>query len=246
MATFIGFHIPVDENDLPEVDNLQMCILNPQDLFDKTTKGRIPMYKATIARWKAAKPTRKMFVHGSYSINLSNTKICHTNALKNQLRLANEIGADGLVIHCGKSLKDNIPSATNRFFKNITKVMDRATEQCPLIIETCVGAGTELFWELKSFENMIITLGRTYGKRIGCCIDTAHIWGAGYDPLDFITCLSDEAKHLIRLIHWNNSKVDKGSRVDRHASINEGKINPRHLWGVAKWAIQCNIPLVIE
>ena len=246
MTTFIGFHTPVTSEDLPIVDNLQMFILDPQTLFDKTTKDKLPVYKETITRWKEAKPTRKMFVHGSYSINLSNPKICHVNALKNQLRLANEIGADGLVIHCGKHLKDTISRATDRFTTNIAKVMSRATESCPLIIETCVGAGTELFHELEIFDSMIVTLGKTYGKKIGCCLDTCHIWGAGYGPLDYITRMSDESKHMIRLIHWNNSKMEKGSRVDRHASINEGKIDPRVLWGIAKWAMQYNIPMVIE
>ena len=246
MSDFIGFHTQVTSDNLPDRDNLQMFMLPPDVMFDKTVNERIPIYKQAITKWKCAKATRKMFVHGSYCINLCNPQMASLNATKNQLRFANEIGADGLVIHCGKSLKMAKSDAIKLFMDNVGNAIERATEKCPLIIETCVGAGTELFSKLEDFEQMILTLVMSYGKKIGCCIDTAHVFSAGYNPKDFINRLSNQMRGTIRLIHWNNSKSTKGSHVDRHASLHEGLIDPKELIEVASWAIHFNIPLVIE
>ena len=244
----IGYHTFISEEDLPEVDTLQTFLIPPQEFFNKNIN--ISIYRETIKRWKNSKENikkdRKIFVHGSYCINLSNPAIVSVNALRNQLRLANEIDADGVVIHCGKYLKLQPEEGKKLFMDSIGRAIDRATEKCPIIIETCVGAGTELFWQLEEFQDMVLSLVKIHGRKIGCCIDTAHCWGSGVSPRDFLNGLTGEMRGTIRLIHWNNSSVKRGSHTDRHASINEGNIDPNELWTIAHWAIQHKIPLVIE
>lgn len=247
----IGYHTPVDFNgtqpDLPiNVNYLQMFILDPTSLFDKTVNSRLPGFKKSIQKWKNNDLRKKMFVHGSYTINLSNPKDYSRNALRNQLKLANEIGSSGLVIHCGKHLKDTREIARQRFINNVIVCMDRATEECPLIIETCVGAGTEVFWELETFQAMSLELKIKCKGKLGICVDTAHVWGAGYDPYEFLISLDPEVQNMIKLIHFNDSKVKKGSKVDRHAPYGEGFIGTEVLSSVAVWANERNIPMVAE
>ena len=243
----IGFHVKVEGDKLPNVNSLQMFLIPPQKLFDKTVKKRLPVYKETIETWKRENEKRKIFVHGSYTINLSNPKVWSLNALKNQLKLSDGIGADGVVIHCGKALKDKKKNAELRFLENVGKAYYRIGENCPLLIETCVGAGTEIFSQREEFEKMILGLQKKFGrKKIGCCIDTAHVWSAGYHPKQFLKELSPDGKGAIKLIHFNNSFREKGSKSDLHAPLMEGLIPPTELLQIANWAIKHNIPLVVE
>lgn len=251
----IGYHTTVDHDgtqpDLPSTVNaLQMFILDPKSLFDKTANNRLPGFRRSIIKWKTTNNTnkiqKKMFVHGSYTINLSNPKAYSINSLKNQLKMANEIGASGLVIHCGKRLKATKESGRKLFIDSVLKCIDRSTEVCPLIIETCVGAGTEVFWELETFQAMSLELLGKCGNKIGICVDTAHVWGAGYDPYEFLISLDPQVQDMIKLIHFNDSKVEKGSKVDRHAAYGQGFIGAEVLSSVAVWANSRNIPMVAE
>lgn len=260
---YVGLHAPINGSSFPSVENLQICLIPPHKMFDKGVYEILPTIKFLVKEWRGLislsdgnssdvdscdvdQSKRKLFVHSSFCINLSNTKAYHVNALKNQIKMADEIGANGIVVHCGKYLKDNPETAAERFIQNVDKAMEGVSERCPLIIETCAGEGTELFVKREEFQEMIIKLRRKYGNRIGCCIDTAHVWGAGYDPVEFINGLNQEARNTIKLIHWNNSKVKKGSRIDRHAPLSKGLIDPKQLIKVSEWAKGVKIPIVIE
>jgi endonuclease IV len=54
---------------------------------------------------------------------------------------------------------------------------------------------------------------------LGICLDTAHIWAAGYELSEALTMITSRNAGDLVAIHLNNSKVAKGSRVDRHATL---------------------------
>src|SRR6185436_1598876 len=117
-----------------------------------------------------------------------------------------------------------------------------------ILMETTAGSGTSIG---SSFEEMAQLIGLVPGKvrrRVGVCVDTAHIFAAGYDignDYDGVMRRFDDVIGLdrLRMMHLNDSKAPLGSKRDRHELIGEGAIgeaafraimNDPRLAGVAK------------
>ena len=83
-------------------------------------------------------------------------------------------------------------------------------------------------------------------KRIGFCIDTCHVFATGILPYDYLSYFTTNYPGAVALIHLNDSKKEKGSRVDRHAIIGEGYIGMAEIEEVAGLAVKNGIPMVME
>ncbi|MHC4391838.1 MAG: deoxyribonuclease IV [Planctomycetota bacterium] len=101
-----------------------------------------------------------------------------------------------------------------------------------LLLETTAGQGNSIGWQLSQIEAIIRGLSEYAAERVGLCLDTAHLHAAGYDVgskkgWDAILEEIEERIGLdrVRCIHVNDAAVERGSRVDRHANIGEGKID---------------------
>lgn len=100
-----------------------------------------------------------------------------------------------------------------------------------ILLETTAGQGTNLGYR---FEHLAWLLENTpEGDRLGVCLDTSHIFAAGYDlrTPDTYAATLDTFDRIIglgrlRAIHLNDSKADLGSRVDRHDHIGQGRLGP--------------------
>ena len=93
-----------------------------------------------------------------------------------------------------------------------------------LVLETPAGQGTELLTDFRDFMNFYYSFTEKERELFKICIDTCHIWNAGYELNEVIPLIPN--KNDIIIIHANNSKNNKGARVDRHEFILEGKIEP--------------------
>jgi endonuclease IV len=96
-----------------------------------------------------------------------------------------------------------------------------------LLLETPAGQGTELLKDFNDFINFYYSFTETEREYFKICIDTCHVWNAGYELREIIALVPD--KNDIVCVHINNSKNEKGAKVDRHEFIFEGKINPNDL-----------------
>jgi deoxyribonuclease-4 len=113
--------------------------------------------------------------------------------------------------------------------------MRETPETVMLLLENDVGAGHTLG---HSFEQLaaILALRSEYQERLGVCLDTAHLWGAGYDISSTDSTLQilqhfDETIGLARLrvLHLNDTEKALGSHRDVHARLGEGVINEEGL-----------------
>jgi deoxyribonuclease-4 len=189
------------------------------------------------------------FIHSIYLINLGRpNNIQAINCLADELELGEKIGAKGVVVHCGKYLKESQQVAKDNMYQNIINTLDHISESCPLLIETPAGQGTELltsYEELSNFYNRFTIIEK---KKIKVCIDTCHIWnsGIGYEPYDYILrWITDHPESLV-LVHFNDSKMPKGSNVDRHEYPGKGFIGEEEMLKVCFICRANNIPMVIE
>ena len=129
---------------------------------------------------------------------------------------------------------------------NLDKVLQFASDSCPLLLETPAGQGSELLQCRKRFAKFINSFTGVNKNRIGVCVDTCHVFACGFDPLDYIKFIEKECK--IHLIHLNNSKNVKGSCKDRHSFILRpgGKIPNSEILAVLNHCVYKNYNMITE
>ncbi len=122
----------------------------------------------------------------------------------------------------GISEDEAIQNVCDALNKTIT-----ATQSTKVLIDTMSGEGQQIGYTFDQISTMI--QGVNLKDKVGVCVDTAAVWAAGYDIKDDLDGVLNEFDQKIGLdklccLHLNDSKEEKGSRVDRHAPIGEGTI----------------------
>lgn len=193
--------------------------------------------------------------HDSYLINLGHPeeekREKSLEAFIDELQRCEQLGLDRLNFHPGSHLKqiteeeciDRIAMSMNHAIK--------VTEGVNLTIENTAGQGSNLGWK---FEHIGAIIERIEDKsRVGVCIDTCHMFTAGYDIRTRETYDATWAEfdrvigfQYLRGMHINDSKPDLGSHVDRHDSLGKGKIGLDTFRFLMNDARMDNIPLVLE
>ncbi len=190
----------------------------------------------------------RVFVHSQYIINFATrneTDNWHLDLLKKNLTIANKAGLKGVVVHVGKSVKLAKSVAVENMRKNILDCLEAATEECPLLLETPAGQGTELLVKPEEFITFIKGFGDD--PRIKLCLDTCHVFAAGCDPLVYLNKLEEQGLlEKLVLVHFNDSKECCGSCKDRHEIPGLGHIGIDVLTAVAAKCSEKGIPMVVE
>jgi len=199
---------------------------------------------------------QKPCAHDSYLINLASPR--HDlwkkslDALVIELERAEALGLEGLVIHPGSC----VGSSEEEGLQRIVKALDLALERTQgfsteIWLETTAGQGTNLGYR---FEHLQYILDESAeNSRLGVCIDSCHIFAAGYPigkPEDYRDTM-DEFDRLvgidrIRAFHLNDSKRELGSRVDRHEHIAEGHLGREPFRQILNDPRFAKIPMYLE
>jgi len=175
-----------------------------------------------------------IFAHANYLINLAATnRQFHANslrALSEELIRADQLELPFLVLHPGAHLGAGEEAGLDKVIESVNRVLARIPNvKTRIALETTAGQGSCLGHK---FEHLAYILGRVREpERLCVCLDTAHVFAAGYDIGSESAVRKTFAQFhrtigLDRLvaIHLNDSKTARGSRVDRHQHIGKGKI----------------------
>ena len=175
-----------------------------------------------------------IFAHANYLINLAAAQpVFHANSLRalaEELTRADQLELPFLVVHPGAHLGageqaglDKIVNSIDRVFRKIPKVKTR------LALETTAGQGSCLGHRFEQIGYILENVREP--ERLCVCLDTAHVFAAGYDITSEAATrkMFREFDRLIgrdqlAAIHLNDSKAARGSRVDRHEHIGKGQI----------------------
>jgi deoxyribonuclease IV len=175
-----------------------------------------------------------IFAHANYLINLAATNpLFHANsvrALSEELTRANQLELPFLVLHPGAHRGDGEEAALAKIIASIDKVFHKIPKvKTKIALETTAGQGSCLGHRFEHLAHIINNVRES--ERLCVCLDTAHIFAAGYDigSTSGIRKTFREFDRTIGLdrlvaIHLNDSKTGRGSRVDRHEHIGKGKI----------------------
>ena len=174
-----------------------------------------------------------VLAHDSYLINLASPDPdLHRKSLDafvEEMRRANDLGVPCLILHPGAHLGAGVQAGINRVARALNRAIDRVGPPVRLLLETTAGQGSSLG---SRFEELAAILERMRKpERAGVCLDTCHIFAAGYDIRSregYEKTLREFDRLIgvgrIQAIHVNDSLKDLGSRVDRHSHIGKGRI----------------------
>ena len=158
------------------------------------------------------------------------------------------LGIENLVFHPGSHTGIGAEAG----IQNIIAGLDQAItgkENITVLLETMSGKGTEIGWRFEELK--AIRDGVSHPERIGICLDTCHVFAAGYDIVNDLDGVLEEfdkvlGLELLRAIHLNDSMMPFGSRKDRHAVIGGGEIGIEALLNVMRHPKLKDLPFYLE
>lgn len=191
-----------------------------------------PERAATLkATWHGA-GIAPLTIHAPYIINLASPDdalyATSRQAIRNSLARAAELGAPFVVVHLGSHKGTGYVAGAARLIAAATAALEGMPDGIFLLLENNVGAGNTMAGSLEELGSLHRDMAH---PRVGICIDTAHLWGSGYDlshPSSALAAI-EEVDRLIglehlRVLHLNDSPVPLGSRRDQHAHLGQGQI----------------------
>ena len=184
---------------------------------------------------RGSSPIRSVTIHAVYLINPAtkdrDMRRKSADSLIHALRMGDEIGADGVVLHPGSTVGEPHEEALPRVGELLRHALEES-ERCPLLLENTAGAGNTLG---RSFEELRECVDLAGGhRRLGLCLDSCHMLASGFDirTADKLSevvdrCVKVVGLRRLRCLHVNDSQTPLGSNRDRNAIPGEGELGPR-------------------
>jgi deoxyribonuclease-4 len=225
-----GLHLAFERIEKVDGESLQIFTRNQRQWHPAELKAEeIDLFK------KAHEKSGGMPVasHASYLVNLASGKDdIMEKSIRNfvlELTRCDRLGVPYVILHPGSHGGDGVEAGLERFTRGLDKAIEKSGIAVQVLVETTAGQGTGLG---SSFEELAYILDNSkFPELLGVCVDTCHIFSAGYelrtqdgykktiDALDNSVGLDK-----IRFFHLNDSKKERGGKVDRHEHIGKGAI----------------------
>ncbi len=178
-------------------------------------------------------------IHASYLINLAGSAEPFASqsvaGLQHEMQRAPAYGATLVNAHIGSHRGDGAEAGLRRLAGALTSILGETPAGVRLVLENSAGGGDTVGARIEELAAILDAVGEAAGQ-LAFCLDTAHLWGAGYDisSREGASAVLDRFKELIgldrlALVHLNDSKSELGSRSDRHEHLGAGKIGPEGL-----------------
>lgn len=234
----IGAHMSI-------AGGVQNCLQNGEEAGCEV----VQLFTKSNRRWKARELTEEeieafqrdreelgvepVMVHMSYLINLANPGKEQVEksyqSFLTELERAERLDVPLICFHPGSRLDDSLDEAIERVGTKVRQAIEESeTERVRILLEGMAGEGSSIGHRFEHLRDMMAVIDRP--DRTGICLDTAHLHAAGYSlhPDDYDETISefDDLIGLDHLYAWhlNDTEKERGSQVDRHHHIGEGKI----------------------
>ena len=235
----LGAHMSIAGGYYKAVEIAAQCGCDCVQLFTKNNNqwaGK-PISAEDVEKFRSALAATGVghpISHDSYLINLASPDEVlwrrSIDAYVIELERAEQLGIAYVVMHPGASVASSEAEGLGRVIAAFDEIHARTAdfEVCTLL-ETTAGQGSALGWR---FEHLAeIKSGVQSPERLGVCVDTCHLFAAGYPlgtPAEYAATMNefDSVVGLdqIKAFHLNDSKKELGSRVDRHEHIGRGRM----------------------
>lgn len=256
----IGIHVRGFDSGRPvavekalerEAETIQIFASNPR-------QWRLPPVSSQadreLRRQMAEHEVLPLFLHAPYLVNLASPSPATAGAsfvtVEWTLQRGSALGAAGVVVHAGHCVGSERTAALAQSARELCRLMDAAPEGPRLLLELTSGARGALASRLDHAEEILDACGGH--ARLGVCLDTCHMYAAGYDLAtpagleELVAGLQHLGVDRLGLIHTNDSRDPLGSRRDRHWHVGEGEIGLEGFRMLVNNPVLGHVPLVCE
>ncbi len=253
VSTAGGIHNAIKNGDNLQCDAIQIFLANPNRWESKPPTTDV--LEKFCEAW-AESPIRNIIVHDIHLSNLASPKqdVLEKSRVvfKSQMELAHKTGIPHIVTHLGAHLGEGEDFGLKLLSESFDLLLE--TTDAPnvkVLLETTAGQGTNLGY---CFEHLRDVIGMSkYPDRFGVCLDTCHVFAAGYDIRTKADCDNTFEKfnkiiglERLNAFHINDAKSEFQSRVDRHEHIGEGNIGTTAFEYILNDTRFEETPLIIE
>jgi deoxyribonuclease-4 len=212
--------------------------------------AEVEAFKAGLAETQVVETC----AHDSYLINLASPKPdLRAKSIESfvcELQRCEALGLNYLVSHPGNYMDDR-ESGIARNAEAIGIGLERVPGKVMLLMETTAGTGTVIGWNFEELAALLEQVPAAQRHRVGVCMDTCHIFAAGYD---LVNDYDGVMRHFgdtigfdrLKMMHLNDSKFGLGTKKDRHELIAEGALGEKPFRRIMTDERLQNIAKVIE
>ena len=247
-----GFYKAVERGEKIGCTTIQIFTKNSRSYLGKDiTKESIEKFKKSLKN----SSVEIVVTHASYLINIgsnnSETEKKSISARAHELGRCEQLGIPYLVIHPGSHTGSGEEVCMRQIAKNLDKVLTRQKNNTMILLETAAGQGTNIGYTFEQLRDIYDQCKQK--NKIGFCLDTCHIFCAGYDlnRSDGYKKVWQQFEKILgyrklKVIHLNDSKMPCGARRDRHENLGKGKISISTFERIMSDPHLKNIPKILE
>jgi len=254
---YIGGHISISNGYERAVEESAKIGYNTMQFFSRNPRGSRAKELDMIDVGKA-KDLREnlnfgpIVAHAPYVLNLASHKnniwYFAKTILEEDLERLSTMGVAYIVVHPGNHVGKGVEYGIQRSADCLNEVLTKETDTI-VLLETMGGVGTEIGYTFEQLKEIIEKV--EHDEKIGICLDTCHIFCAGYDIKNNFKEVFEEFHEIIgfdrlKAVHINDSKNPLGSKKDRHANIGDGEIGLKTFENLLNLPEIKNIPLILE
>ena len=257
MGLTIGCHLSIAKGYRAIAEEAVSLGANTFQFFTRNPRGGKakaidPADVASFRAYAAEQGIERILAHAPYTLNPASatekTRDFARMALAEDLARMENTPGQLYNMHPGSHVGQGVDVGIDLIAAALDEAL-RSEQATTLLLETMAGKGSEIGGRFEELAAIIERVGLR--DKVGVCLDTCHVWDAGYDiagDLDGVLREFDEVVGLDRLraVHLNDSLNPRGARKDRHARIGEGFIGFEALSAVTRHPLLRDLPFYLE
>lgn len=190
--------------------------------------------------------------HAPYTINLASSsddvRDFGKRTIAEDLQRMQQLGASGLVVHSGAHTGAGKETGLARLIASLEVLLPQAAPGTRILLETMSGSGSELGSTLEELQQVFTYFD--HSPALGVCLDTCHLFAAGYDIRDWLAFKAQFETFLpwsvVGCIHMNDSKTAFSSHKDRHEKLGQGSIGWEAFQAIVQMEAETPLPIIME
>jgi len=234
----LGLHVSIAGKIYESVERARALGCETMQIFSRNPRGWAAAKLITedvveLKRLRREAGITPLVIHIPYLINLASPEEGlwrkSVQAYIEDIERADALGAEYFVTHLGSHRGRGEEYGIKRFSDGLNTAIEKTRPKTMILLETTSGSGDSLGYKFEHIKEIIANVKSK--KSVGVCLDTCHVYTAGYDiaAKDGLEETLTEFDSLIgieklRVVHLNDSKGALGSRLDRHEHIGKGRI----------------------
>jgi len=256
-----GFHVSIAGGIDRAVDRAKAMGCDVFQIFSRNPRGwrSKPLSPEEAERFRSRLSESGLNLavdHMPYLPNLASPKEDvykkSIDALAEELLRCHELSIPYLVTHLGSHLGAGLEQGSMRIVDAVEKAFFMADNEVVLLLENTAGTRNSMGGHFEGLAAIIDSLGQK-SRRVGVCLDTCHLFAAGYElraPEGLRVTLDSFESTIglerLKLVHLNDCRGDLGSKLDRHEHIGLGKIGEKGFRAILGHPFIRQLPMIME